>query len=399
MTLLELSPIDLFFSGPESRPSTVGFWFEGRLDVVPLRHSLARLAELYFPIRGRLVEASSSVLGLGHFDRWPELEHAEVDDSDLAIDDELLLLGRFEAASNSPEGRLTTFKLFTSERCSALVVSFSHVLGDAAAFFDLLMSWVQLAEGRRVVPPSFDRDVFRRLADSTTSSPHQPSLHGPELARNNHGFIGVGPRRLVPPQDFIGVHRTLYRRAEVELMRAAASRQRERPATLFSTLAGEAWRLKAVENDGAHETVLVCPVDLRRVLPEVPARYFGNAVKGVSVIKRTAEVLSASEAERAEWVRDAVQSVATEQLVVDFHVLDLIRTAHGYERVQSLRASGANSLLVSDMSFAPVRLIRFQGKTSFKISLLSLYSNSAALVAHPEGYELVRAKVIHRGAS
>lgn len=393
MNLIKLSPIDLFFSGPESRPSNMGFWFEGRLDPKPLRESLAALAELYFPIKGQLVEVDPTVLALGNFDRAPELEHVEL--ATLPVDDELRLMSQFEAASNLPGGKLLALKLFTSERHSVLVISFSHVLGDAAAFFDFIMDWVQLAAGRKVEPPSFDREVFRRIGESMKFDPRKLNLHDPALAKRNHGFIGEGPRPSVAREDFLGVKRTLFKRAEVEALREAASTEPGRPATLFSTFAGEAWRTKAEENRAANEeeTVLVCPVDLRRVLPEIPPRFFGNAIKGVSSTKKTSEVLAASAGQRAEWVRAAVTSVTRENLGLDFHLLDFMRKVRGYKKVQSLRASQGNSLLVSDMSFAPLRFIRFQGKTSFKVSMLSFYANSAALMEHPEGYELVRARV------
>lgn len=395
MKLIRLSPIDLFFSGPQSRPSNMGFWFEGHLDPRPLRESLAALAELYFPIKGQLVEVDPTVLALGNFDRAPELEH--VDREALPLDDELQLMSSFEAASNLPGGKLLALKLFTSARHSVLVISFSHVLGDAAAFFDFIMDWVQLAAGRKVEPPSFDREVFRRIGESMKFDPRKLNLHDPALAKRNHGFIGEGPRAAVAREDFLGVRRTLFKRAEVEALRDAASTEPGRPATLFSTFAGEAWRQKAEENQAAKEpsgeTVLVCPVDLRRVLPEIPARFFGNAIKGVSSTRKTSEVLQATAAQRAEWVRSAVQSVTRENLGLDFHLLDFMRKVRGYKKVQSLRASQENSLLVSDMSFAPLRFIKFQGRTSFKVSMLSFYANSAALMEHPEGYELVRARV------
>lgn len=395
MTPLKLSPIDLFFSGPESRPSNMGFWFEGRLDVKPLRESLAALAELYFPIKGRLLELDPTVLALGEFDRAPELEHVEL--PSLPLHDELKLMDGFETASNLPGGKLLKLKLFTSERNSVLVISFSHVLGDAAAFFDFIMDWVQLAAGKRVEPPSFDREVFRRIGESMKFDPRKLNLHDPALSKKNHGFIGEGPRTAVSREQFVGMKRTLFARERVATMREEASSEPGRPTTLFATMAGEAWRMKAAENRAANEpsgeTVLVCPVDLRRVLTEVPPRFFGNAIKGVSSTRKTDDVLAATPAQRAEWVRAAVTSVTRENLGLDFHLLDFMRKVRGYKKVQALRASQSNSLLVSDMSFAPLRFIRFQGKTSFKVSMLSFYANSAALMEHPEGYELVRAQL------
>lgn len=63
--MIRLSPIDLFFSGADSRPSNMAFWFEGRLDGKQLAQSLAELAEVYFPIKGRLIEVDPTVLALG----------------------------------------------------------------------------------------------------------------------------------------------------------------------------------------------------------------------------------------------------------------------------------------------------------------------------------------------
>lgn len=394
MKPLRLSPIDLFFSGPDSRPSNMGFWFEGRLEPRLLTQSLAELSEVYFPIKGKLLELDPTVLALGEFERAPSLECVDVGAGPLPVDDELSLLDGFGSASNAPGGSLIRLKLLVSDVNSVLLISFSHVLGDAAAFFDLLMDWVALAAGQKVEAPSFDREVFRGVFEAMKFDPRKLDL-GPvsALSKKNHGFIGEGPKPEVVRADFLGVSRTLFPREVVRQMRIDASGDATKPATLFSTLAGEAFRLKALENRDDPETVLVCPVDLRRVLPEVPPRFFGNAIKGVASTQKTTEVLAASAPQRAQWVQDAVKSVTRENLNLDFHLLDFMRKTRGFKKVQGLRASRGNSLLVSDMSFAPLRFIRFQGQRCFKVSLLSFYAHSAAIMEHPQGHELVRAKM------
>ncbi|MDP1823664.1 MAG: acyltransferase [Archangium sp.] len=393
---IRLSPIDLFFSGPDSRPSNMGFWFEGRLDPKLMAQSLAELAEVYFPIKGRLLEVDPTVLALGDFDTAPKLECVEV--ATLPLDDELKLIDLLEPASNAPGGSLVRLKLLLSERHSVLLISFSHVLGDAAAFFDFLMDWVALAAHRKVEAPSFDREVFRGIFEAMKFDPRKLNLGSMSaLSKKNHGFIGEGPKPEVSRSDFLGVQRTLFPRDEVRALRQAASADGERPATVFSAIAGEAYRLKAAENQAAQledqETVLVCPVDLRRVLGEVPAKFFGNAIKGVSCTHATDEVLSATPRTRAEWIGASIQSVTRENLNLDFHLLDFMRKTAGFKKVQGLRASRSNSLLVTDMTFAPLRFVRFEGKTCFKVSMLSFYANTAAILEHADGHELIRAKV------
>lgn len=386
-----LSPIDLFFSGPDSQPSNMAFWFPGRLDARVLEESLAALAAIYFPIRGRLVQEDPTRLVLSDFDRPPVLEVVEVE----SLEDELSLLDGFEIASNLPGGTLLKLRLVRSPTQSALLFSFSHVLGDAAAFFDLVMDWVLLAQGRKIEPPSFDREVFRRICEAMKFDPRKLGS-GAGLAKQNHGFIGEGARTMARREDFVGVIRESYSREQVAALRQACS-DGDRPATVFSALAGEAWLRKARGNE-APETALVCPVDLRRVLPEIPPRFFGNAIKGVSVIKRTADVIAASPRDRAEWIMAAVRSVTREHLNLDFHVLDFMRKMRGTKAVQQLRASTSTSLLVSDLTFAPIRFVRFGELRCTRVSLLSFYANSAAILETGEGHELVRAKLKGRDA-
>ena len=88
-----------------------------------------------------------------------------------------------------------------------------------------------------------------------------------------------------------------------------------------------------------------------------------------------------------------------DNLNLDFHLLDFLRKTGGYRKVQRLRASRSDSILVSDMSFAPLRFVRFEGKRCFKVSLLSFYANTTAILEHPLGYELVRAQVKPPGGS
>ena len=111
------------------------------------------------------------------------------------------------------------------------------------------------------------------------------------------------------------------------------------------------------------------------------------------------DVLDATPQARVAWIREALASATRDNLNLDFHLLDFLRKTGGYRKVQRLKASRPDSILVSDMSFAPLRFIRFQGQRCFKVSLLSFYANTTAILEHPEGYELVRAKLKPAGAA
>lgn len=370
--MIELSAVDLFFASPTARPSNLLLVFDGPVPHDLLERSFAQLVALYPPLASTLHAPNAHRLYLRQRDQPP----FGVLDVEILPTDPLAYLPVFEPVRNVPGEPLARFVHVRSPTASALIVSFSHVLGDAAACFDLLMAWVTLARGRTPKPPHLERNVFRELFGTFGS------------ATGSLVDAGLQSARKLPPitaSDVVGIQTRVFTRAWLDEQRA------ERPVSRFSLIAGAIWEDLARETDGT--AALAVPVDLRRLLPELPRRYFGNALRPAVCRAPAEEVLALSPVQRAGRVEDAIHAVDRASLARDHQLVDALVRTTGLQALADQRVTGADTVLVSDISYAPLGLLTFAGARCTKLQPISLYARSVAVLPHAEGFQTLRAQL------
>src|SRR5690606_8626571 len=102
-----------------------------------------------------------------------------------------------------------------------------------------------------------------------------------------------------------------------------------------SSIAAEVWRDLAQSAEG--DVSIAVPVDLRRILPEIPARYFGNALRPAVVRAPAADVREAPGADLARRIEAAIRGVDRASLTADFHLVEAIRRAGGLAAMRDQR--------------------------------------------------------------
>lgn len=373
--MIPLSPIDLFFASPTARPSNLVLRFDGPLDHDLLASSLHALARLYTPLTMELAVIDRSTLALVDGDHPVQLERVELE---VLPDEEVDWLPHFRPVRTVPGEPLVRFVQVCGPNEDALIVSFSHVLGDAAASFDLLMAWVDLARGRTPPTPCLDRGVFAKIfADDAVA---MGSLV-------DAGLRSANPGPSIELADIVGVERTVYTREWLRNAREEAGV----PVTAFALVAAQVWRALADTSDG--EVSIAAPVDLRRLLPELPVVYFGNALRP-AVARASADVVrTRTLGANAVAIQQAIRGVDRASLARDHQLVQAVLAAGGLAAMRDQRVTGADTVLVSDITFAPVGLIRFGTVRCTSLVPVSLYGRSVAIMSHPDGVQTVRARL------
>lgn len=371
--MIPLSVLDLYFAAPDSRPSNLALFLDGRVDPAVLQEALDTVTSRFTPVRSRLLRADARTLVFAPDPLGPVLEHVEVD---VLPRHPLDLAHHLPGVRTVPGEPLARFVLLDDGQACALLVSFSHVLGDASACFDFLVAWGRAASGRPGPEPSLDRSIFDQIFRSAA----KPALG--ELAAT--GIGEAKPGRRIAAEDFRGVRERVFTREQLERWAPRGTVPR------FALIAGAIWEERAQQALPGAEVGLAVPVDLRRLLEELPSTYFGNALRPAVVRARREQVLAWSPLERAERVQRAIEAVTRESLAVDHARVSAAVRAGGPEAIWAQKVTGSDTTLVSDISYAPVGLVRFGDTRCTGLLPISLYARSIAVLPHPDGYRTLQ---------
>ncbi len=377
---IPLSPIDHVFTGQGSYPIEFVFSYAGELDVERLRQSLARVVEVFPPASSRLVRLDGG-FGLEPSPDGLEFVTAESAIGFEAADDRTLFLDPVATFEGEP---LTRVRLTRTPQGSVLGVSQSHAVGDGFSYFHFLSCWSRLFRGEPFQPPSHQR---QRLIPSAATSDGEPT---PADVLRDTGLFWSGRRAAVQRGPLRWERHQLSRARLKEVLGEA---QRESPVRLThnDAVAAWLWRESAASwgADPRADTYLSCPVDHRRLLPELPATYFGNAVVLATVEATIGELGAAPLAKLAQRVRAAVSAVDEARVFRSLGTMDRLLRHNGPGVMEECHVMHPQrGLLVTNLSRLPVREIDFGAGPPTAFDILTAVPRGAVVLPAADGLDV-----------
>ena len=374
-----LSPVDHVFTGVGAYPIEFVFAYGGRLDPERLRDSLRRTLALFPGVASRLVQLPGEGYGLEPASDGCAFEVASAQAS-FADADPRVFVDAVETVEGQPLARV---RLTHTPDGSVLGVAMSHAVVDGFSYFFFLSAWSRVFHGRDVPPPCLDRALL--AAEAETGRPLDA-----EAVQQGCGLV-LARKRPAIPRDRLRWTRRLFPRAELSELLAEA--QRDCPVRLShnDVVAAWLWRTHVPQWAAKDEPTayLTCPVDLRRVLPAFPPTYFGCAVAMASASIERDRLATASPAELARRVRDAVVRVGGERARESLQVLDRLRRDEGLAALERLHVVHPRAgLLVTNLSRLPVREIVFDAGPPVAFDILAPVERCAVVLPAQDGLDV-----------
>jgi len=382
--VIPLSPVDHVFTGVGAYPIEFVFAYGGRLDAERLRQSLQRTLGLFPGVASRLVRLPAEAYGLEPAADGCLFEVATSERS-FAEADPHALVDPVETVEGRPLARV---RLTHTSDGSVLGVALSHAVADGFSYFFFLSAWSRVFQGKEVVPPFLDRSVLQ--PGGAPGGTADPSGHGRPEALGVTGLF-LGGKRLPIPRDRLRWTRRLFPRAELSALLAEA--QGDCPVRLSynDVVAAWLWRTHVAQwaDVAENTTFLSCPVDLRRVLPDLPPAYFGCAVAMANASIERERLATASAAELARRVRDAVAAVDEARARHSLVVIDRLRREAGLAALERLRVVHPRAgLLVTNLSRLPAREIVFDAGPPVAFDILAPVERCAVILPAEDGLDV-----------
>ncbi len=382
--MIPLSPVDHVFTGVGAYPIEFVFAYGGRLDAERLRDSLERTLALFPAVASRLVRLPGGAYGLQPAADGCAFEVGS-SQSSFADADPHALVDAVETVEGQPLARV---RLTHTPDGSVLGVALSHAVVDGFSYFFFLSAWSQIFQGKEVVPPFLERSALQ--PGSAPGGMADPSGHGLSESLGMTGLF-LGEKRPAIPRDRLRWTRRLFPRAELSALLAEA--QGDCPVRLSynDVVAAWLWRTYVPTWAAAGEDTafLTCPVDLRRVLPGFPPAYFGCAVAMASASIERERLATASLAELARRVRDAVARVDEARARESLLVVERLRRQDGLAALERLHVVHPRAgLLVTNLSRLPVREIVFDAGPPVAFDILAPVERCAVVLPAADGLDV-----------
>ena len=388
---IPLSPIDHVFTGTGSYPLEFAFAYGGRIDPQALDRSLSRTLGCFPAVASRLVRQDGG---------WalapdPAAGRLEVVESPVEYGAAGSGHERFVAPVETIEGELLArFRLTQTPRGSVLGVAVSHAVVDGFSYFHFLSSWSRVFRGAPFHPPCNER---QRLCV-------EPGGEGLDLdadtLRRACGLF-LAERRAPRKPRRLAWTRRVFTAGELHLL--ASEAQAGSPVRLShnDVVAAWLWREHVSAWSPADEPLawLSCPVDVRRLVPGLPATYFGCAVALATVSLEHERLAAAPLPELAQAVRAAVAAMDAARVSGALAVIDALRRAGGLEALERLHVVHPRAgLLVTNLSRLPVREIAFDAGAPLAFEVLVPAERCAIVLPAENGLD-VRVCVPAAGAA
>ncbi|MCB0280580.1 MAG: hypothetical protein KDD94_13815, partial [Calditrichaeota bacterium] len=255
---IELAPIDYYFYRPKLYTIQVAFEYKNKVSTQQLVDAIKKLT-IKMPIIGsRLVKFSSFqiVLEVGH--EIPVREQH----LNKSIDFESEIL--FDSVSNVEGEPLIKFLVTHMKDRSYVGVSFSHILGDGAAFFMFMENFVRIISAKHLSPVLTDRSklIAFTKGDSTVS------------LFESTGYIQPRPEN--PTHDIVEhIH---YSNGHLNELKEKLRAKGCEASTNNIIMADLAKRFYKDIPNFKNQFIIRCPVDYRKAIG-LGTNYFGNAVR------------------------------------------------------------------------------------------------------------------------
>jgi len=147
----------------------------------------------------------------------------------------------------------------------------------------------------------------------------------------------------------------------------------------------EQWNRKDVD----HLTYISCPFDYRRILPDFPQTYFGNAVALATTPMHYEKLMESKLSDLALLVRNNIAQVNKEYIYRGLNTLAGLREQEGVKAFEKIHvARPEDGLLVTNLSRLPVSQIEFGVGPPVKYEILTPANRGAVILPHEDGVQV-----------
>jgi shikimate O-hydroxycinnamoyltransferase len=377
---IPLSPIDHVFAGRGAYPLEFVFAYGGRMDAERLAGSLRRTLAL-FPAAGSRLVRLGEAYGIEPGADGCAFEVGASSATFAESTERHAFVDPVETVEGRPLARV---RLTHAADGSVLGVSLSHAVVDGFSFFYFLSAWSRVFLGRDVPPPALDRGL---LAPGG-ARPGEPL--DPGSVREACGLF-LDERRPEIPRDRLRWTRRLFPQSELSELLGRA--QETCPVRLSYNDVVAAWlwqrHVPGWASAGEETAFLSCPVDVRRLLRGFPATYFGCAVALANATIERDRLATASLADLARRVRDAVAGVDEARVLRALRTIDLLRRQQGLDGLERLHVVHPRAgLLVTNLSRLPVRQIEFDAGPPVAFDILAPAERCAVVLPAEDGLDV-----------
>ncbi|MFQ5932077.1 MAG: acyltransferase [Nitrospiraceae bacterium] len=324
--MIPLAPIDYYFARPSVLATQFIFCFDGTVDEERLRYSLRKSLTYFPPLRSRLVRVGETDLSLKADDAALEstVDFATRVVDDLNLDGMDPLLQWVDPVTTAENELLFKIVLNKSTTRTYLSVSMSHALGDVYSLVCFLVAWAKTYQGGTFDPPSCDRSV---LDDRLVTSYDQLTS---EIIFRDTGYVLSTPDARKPSK--LKKETLKFSASDLDYLKRKTEAE-ERGLSLNDVLAAHLLkRFHVYVMSSEDSTVIVrCPVDFRRLHPNLSSRYFGNAFRD-AVVEFDKNVLQRmSVGEVALRIRRAVSEIDARNVLRSLSCFNQLRMKFGLD--------------------------------------------------------------------
>ncbi|HEY6840082.1 MAG TPA: acyltransferase [Chthoniobacterales bacterium] len=384
---MALGSLDYLFVGPRRFAIQVLYHFEPHLNFVRLQAGLRTVAEAFYPINSHLVR---------HRDEYQVSECADDPDfTEIFCDEHTMppiqdrpetfapFLVQFDP--RLPGEKLAKFRLFQLASGSLLSVNVSHAIADGYSFYYFLSSWAAACRGESFSPPDHALRAFNRPGRHSLLEVDKANSHDFGELDFSFPFLEAGfdpTTSRVETLHFDGA--SLLSEA-----RDAADETSRHKITENSLLTALVWQAYArALSAEAGELVLACPIDFRRLSPELSPSFFGNASAPALLRLERKLVLAESVAALAAMISDAIRRCDELTLARYKGAIDHLRRVGGLEATENVAlVDPRNGLIVTNVARFPLPPIDF-GTGPFRREFTPTNYAGTAVIVGGEGSTL-----------
>jgi NRPS condensation-like uncharacterized protein len=352
---LELAPTDYLFVSPGRLAIQVLYYFENRLDFDLLKAGLQRVAQSFYPINSRLVKNGDRAYVIEESADPPDF--TEVISTETPPEqDKPKTFQPFRVSFNplAPDEKLAKFRLVQLKSGSLLNVNVSHAIADGYSYYYFLTAWAAACRGEPFQEPIHARAVLR---DKVRRYLEEPANH---LSDDE---LELGPRSPDPEFDPTTEHIETLRIEPEQLI--AEARKSVEPAmrsrlTENSVVTALVWQTYARALSMTGDLTLACPMDFRRMMPELSPTFFGNASAPAILRLTSEEVLNLPIGQLAIRISDSIHRCDAVTLIRYSAKIDQLRVKHGLAAVDRMGLINPRSgLIVTNVARFPLPPVDF----------------------------------------
>jgi len=377
MQIIPLSPIDHVFTGAGSYPIEFVFAYNKTINEQKLLSSFKETIAFFPPMQSMLVKQE----GRYWFHQDEKGFHFEVVEQNISFEETGKREIFIDPVSTEEGQPLVRIRLTQTPKGSVLGVSISHCIADGYSYFFFLARWARIYHRKTIIPPSHQRELLIMQSDE------EEAISSDELLANTGLFLGE--KRTDIRRDNLVWETIKYNKETLKSLLDSAQKLCDVRLSHNDVIVASLWKKYMKQwntQSDDHLTYISCPFDFRRLLPDFPKTYFGNAVTMASTPLPYDKLLDANLAELAILVRNRIGSIKEEYIREGLKTLYNLTQKEGFSINERIHVCDPkNGLLVTNLSRLPVKDIEFNAGPPVKYEILTPANRGAVILPGRDG--------------